>query len=162
MRSCASWIHGHCNILSFPFHRSEYSFMIGFPPNSVLPYPVPAFDYPRNTRWDTYSKITKFSPHLISAFIHFLGSRCCSSYCFVSNANDFSSSVKFIEQYTTTSKAIIWLSPWNRIHLEKLIVTQVVYKLSSSNRTRRFITVFTTARRWSCPKPDASSTRLFP
>jgi len=46
---------------------------------------------------------------------------------------------------TTTNKR----SPWSRVFLEKLIVTQLVKKCSSFHGTWRFITIFTRARSWS-------------
>jgi hypothetical protein len=41
------------------------------------------------------------------------------------------------------------LTPWNRIHLEKLTVTQLVTKSLAFYGTRRFSTVFITAHHWS-------------
>jgi len=41
------------------------------------------------------------------------------------------------------------LSPWSRVVLEKLIVTQLVKKFSTFCGTRRFITVLTRARQLS-------------
>jgi len=40
------------------------------------------------------------------------------------------------------------VTTWNKILLEKLIVTQLVEKLPASYGSRRFITVFTTAHHW--------------
>jgi hypothetical protein len=42
-----------------------------------------------------------------------------------------------------------WLTPWSRVCLEKLVVTQLVKKFPAFYGTRRFITVFTRARHWS-------------
>jgi hypothetical protein len=41
------------------------------------------------------------------------------------------------------------LTPWNRVVLEKLIVTQLVKEFNAFYETRRFITVFTRACHWS-------------
>jgi hypothetical protein len=41
------------------------------------------------------------------------------------------------------------LTPWCRIVIEKLIVTQLVKNILLSYGTRRFITMFTKARRWT-------------
>jgi len=41
------------------------------------------------------------------------------------------------------------LTRWSRVLLQKLTVTQLVKKFPAFYRTRRFITVFTTARHWS-------------
>jgi hypothetical protein len=43
------------------------------------------------------------------------------------------------------------LTPWNRVLLEKLIVTQLVKKFPAFYGTRRFITVFKRAHHWSLP-----------
>jgi hypothetical protein len=43
----------------------------------------------------------------------------------------------------------IQLTPWSRVLLEKLILTQLVKKFPSNYGTWRFITVFTTACHWS-------------
>jgi len=40
------------------------------------------------------------------------------------------------------------LTPWSRVVLEKLTVTQLVNKFHTSHGNRRFITAFTTARHW--------------
>jgi hypothetical protein len=55
----------------------------------------------------------------------------------------------------TTSKPLtailyyITLTPWSWVLLEKPPVPQLLKKFPTFNRTRRFITVFTTAIRWS-------------
>jgi hypothetical protein len=41
-----------------------------------------------------------------------------------------------------------WLTPWSRILLQKLIVTQLVKKFPALYGTRRYITVFTRALHW--------------
>jgi hypothetical protein len=41
-----------------------------------------------------------------------------------------------------------WLTPWSRVLLEKLTVTQLVKKFPAFYGTRRFITVFTTVCHW--------------
>jgi len=41
------------------------------------------------------------------------------------------------------------LTPWSRVVLERLMVTQLVKKFPISYRTQRFITVFTTLCYWS-------------
>jgi len=44
----------------------------------------------------------------------------------------------------------VWkLTPWSRVLLEKLTVTQLVKKFPAFHRRQRFITVFTTVRHWS-------------
>jgi hypothetical protein len=42
----------------------------------------------------------------------------------------------------------LWLIPWSRFFLEKLIVTQLIKKFLTFYGTRRFINVFTTACHW--------------
>jgi len=42
-----------------------------------------------------------------------------------------------------------YLTPWNRILLEKLLVTQLVKKFPAFYGIRKFITVFTRVRHWS-------------
>jgi hypothetical protein len=48
------------------------------------------------------------------------------------------------------------LTPWKTVHVEKLIVAQVVKKFPAFHGTRRFITVFTTALHRFLMKPDHS------
>jgi len=43
------------------------------------------------------------------------------------------------------------LTPWSRVLLEKLIISQLVKKLFAFYGTRMFITVFTSARHLSLP-----------
>jgi hypothetical protein len=52
-----------------------------------------------------------------------------------------------------------WVATLSTV-LEKLTVTQLVKKFPAFYGTRRFITVFTTARYWSCPEPDVTSPHL--
>jgi len=59
----------------------------------------------------------------------------------------WTSDVTFVHSHTHT--AVILLTPWSRVLLEKLTVTQLVKKFSAFYGTRRFITVFTTALHWS-------------
>jgi hypothetical protein len=49
----------------------------------------------------------------------------------------------------------VYLTLWNRVLLEKLIVAQLVKKFPAVYGTRRFITMFT-ACHWSCPEPYES------
>jgi hypothetical protein len=53
----------------------------------------------------------------------------------------------------TTQKTSTWnyLTPWRKVHLEKLIVTQLVKKFPAFNGIVSFITVFTKACHWSLP-----------
>jgi len=44
---------------------------------------------------------------------------------------------------------IVSITPWSRVLLEKLVVTQLVKKYYYFYGTRRFITVFTRALHWS-------------
>jgi hypothetical protein len=44
---------------------------------------------------------------------------------------------------------IIIITPWSRVLLEKLIVTQLVKKFPTFYGTQRFFTVLTGARNWS-------------
>jgi hypothetical protein len=44
---------------------------------------------------------------------------------------------------------IDWLTPWSRVLLEKLTVTQLVKKFCAFYGTQRFIAVFTRAHHWS-------------
>jgi hypothetical protein len=61
-------------------------------------------------------------------------------------------------QKTTTCNYL--LTPCSRVLLEKLIVTQLVKTFPAFYRTRRFITVFTTAATGPDSEPDASSPHL--
>jgi hypothetical protein len=49
---------------------------------------------------------------------------------------------------TLVAHVEIKLSPWIKDLLEKLIVPQIVKKFLAFYGTRKFITVFTTARHW--------------
>jgi len=43
----------------------------------------------------------------------------------------------------------MYITPWSRVLLEKIIVTHLDKKLPAFYATRRFITVVTTAPHWS-------------
>jgi hypothetical protein len=57
---------------------------------------------------------------------------------------------RHVQMVNLVSGTIIkWLTPWIRVVLENLIVTDLVKKLPTFYGNRRFITVFTRARHWS-------------
>jgi hypothetical protein len=53
--------------------------------------------------------------------------------------------IHFEREETKSRNIDIFLSPWNRVLFEKLIVTQLVKKFAAFYGLRRFITVFTRA-----------------
>jgi hypothetical protein len=54
----------------------------------------------------------------------------------------------------------ITLTLRSRVHLQKLRVTQLISKFLAFRGSRRYVTVFTTARHCQYPEPDASSPHL--
>jgi hypothetical protein len=75
---------------------------------------------------------------------------------FLLNSTSFSHSFSFVTStwYGKSMHAYAYiyikqLTPWNRVLPEKLTVTHLVKTFPSSCGTRRFITMFTSARHWS-------------
>jgi len=61
-------------------------------------------------------------------------------------------------KYNTWEK---YITPWSRVPVEKIIVTHLVKKFPAFYGTRKFITVFTTARQWSLSRARWIQSTLF-
>jgi len=57
-------------------------------------------------------------------------------------------SATFKQEFKFYHIQLITPTPWSRILIEKLIVTQLPRKFPAFCETQRFVTVFTTARGW--------------